>query len=58
MKTYVIFWMYYGIRGNEEGRIRISAESSEKAAEEFYQYNRPCDKHNIGYEILCIEEEL
>jgi len=59
MNTYKIFWLYYGIRGNEEGITTLTANSPEEAAEKFYRHNRPacCDDHYLGFEILDIEEE-
>ena len=58
MKEFMVIWSYYGLRGAEQGVLRIEAESPEAAEEEFYRYNKPAwkDDWNIGYVVEGVEE--
>ncbi len=58
MKTYRVFWIYYGINGAEEGSTLMQAKSPLQVEEEFYRYNRPFwkDDWSIGYSAEMVKE--
>jgi hypothetical protein len=59
MKTFIIYWVYYGIRGAEEGRIKVKARSEGQAEQIFYNRNGSFNKDSMmGYVVEGVEEKV